>query len=86
MARKQYEHFVKSRIGQGHREDFYELKDQRFLAEEEFVENVHRSLNEELTFMYDISIREIITEISLVLNTPVDLFYSPTRNRHGAWG
>jgi len=85
MARKQYERFVKSHIGQGHRENFYELKDQRFLGEEDFVEKVHRSLNEEPPFVYDISIREIVTEISLVLNIPVDYFIALPRidTEHG---
>ncbi len=45
VAMKEYERFVKGRMGQGHRADFYELKDQRFLAEEDFVEHVHRRLN-----------------------------------------
>lgn len=75
-----------SRIGQGHREDFYELKNQRFLGEEEFVEDVHRSLSEELPSLYHISIDEIVSKVSSVLNIPPESFYSPTRNRQGAWG
>ncbi len=86
IAKKDYERFVMSRIGQGHREDFYELKDQRFLGEEEFVEEVHRSLSEELPFLYHISIEEIVSKVSSVLNIPPESFYSPTRNRQGAWG
>ncbi len=75
-----------SRIGQGHREDFYELKDQRFLGEEEFVEDIHRTLSEELPFLYHISIEEIVSKVSSVLNIAPESFYSPTRNREGAWG
>lgn len=86
VARNKYERFVKSRIGQGHRDDLYELKDQRFLGKGDFVEDVHRSLNEEPPFVYDISIREIISGVSLALNISADLFYSPNRNRQGAWG
>ena len=85
IAKKNYERFVMSRIGQGHRKDFYELKDQRFLGEEEFVEDVHRSLSEELPFVYHISIDEIVSNVSSVLNIPPESFYSPTRNRQGAW-
>ncbi len=29
---------------------------------------------------------EIVSEVSSVLNISTDLFYSPNRNRHGAWG
>jgi putative transposase len=86
VAAKEYKRFVESRIGQGHGDDFYELKDQRFLGQEAFVENVYRSLNDELPFVYDISIAEMVSEASSVLNIPADLFYSTNRNRRGAWG
>ena len=62
-AAKQYEYFVKARIGQGHRGDFYELKDQRFLGHDTFVEGVYRRFNEELSFFYNISIDEIVSEV-----------------------
>jgi len=73
-----------SRIAQGHREDFYGLKDQRFLGEEEFVEEVDRSLSEELAFLYHISIEETVSRVSSVLNIPPEPFFSATRNRQGA--
>ena len=86
VAMKEYERFVKGRMGQGHRGDFYELKDQRFLGEEEFIENVHRQLNEEPPFVYDISLGQIASEVSSALHLPTDLLYSLTRNRQGALG
>ena len=48
--------FVRSCISQGHREDFYELKDQRFLGTEEFIEDILRDLNERTSFVYDIAV------------------------------
>ena len=86
VAMKEYERFVKGRMGQGHREDFYELKDQRFLGEEEFVDNVHRQLNEEPPFVYDISLGQIVSEVSSALHLPTGLLCSLTRNRQGALG
>jgi putative transposase len=86
VAMKEYERFVKGRMGQGHREDLYELKDQRFLGEEEFVEDVHRQLSEELPFVYDISLGHIVSEVSSALHLPTDLLYTLTRNRQGALG
>jgi len=86
VAMRQYERFVKGRMGQGHREDFYDLKDQRFLGKEAFVENVHRGLNEELPFVYDIPLAHIASEVSSALHLPPDLLYSLTRNRQGALG
>lgn len=40
-----YEQFVLEGIGQGHREEYYEVKEQRYLGEEEFVEQVERQLD-----------------------------------------
>ena len=85
-AKRAYGHFVRSRISHGHREDFYELTDQRFLGTEEFVDDVHRELKERPSFVYDISIQELIDSVSNALNISEDLFYSNTRNRPGALG
>jgi len=60
--------------------------DQRFLGTEEFVEDIRRDLNERPSFVYDISIDEIISEVGLVFNISKDLLYSNTRNRRGAFG
>ena len=85
-ARREYGRFTKSRAIQGHREDFYELRDQRFLGGEEFVEKVHENLKEVAFYIYDLSIREIVSKVSLVLEVHEDLIYSISRNRPGAWG
>jgi len=77
---------VRSRISQGHREDFYELRDQRFLGTEEFVGDIRRDLKESPSCVYDISIQELIESVSVALNISKDLFYSNTRNRPGALG
>jgi len=86
VAKRAYGHFVRSQILKGHREDFYELKDQRFLGTEEFVEDIRRDLNERHSFVYDIAIDEIVFKVSSVLKISKDLFYSTTRNRQGSLG
>jgi REP element-mobilizing transposase RayT len=86
IAVKGYENFVKERTGQGHVKAFYELKDQRLLGEDEFVEEVHRGLNEDLSFVYDIRIREMVSEVGLVLKIPTEFINSADRNRLGALG
>jgi len=85
-ARKLYNNFVMSRINSGHRADLYQLKDQRFIGAEEFIEDVHRNLNEELPVRYDISIMEIASHVGSIFQIESDLLYSQTRNRKGAWG
>jgi REP element-mobilizing transposase RayT len=86
IAKRAYGRFVISRISQGHRKDFYELTDQRFLGTEEFVDDIRRDLKERPSFVYDISIQELIDSVSIALNISKDLFYSNTRNRPGALG
>jgi len=81
LARRAYGRFVGSRISQGHRKDFYELRDQRFLGTEEFVEDVRRDLNERPSFVYDIPIQDIVSEASSAFNISKDLFYGTRRHR-----
>ena len=85
-AKRAYGHFVRSRISHGHREDFYDLTDQRFLGTEEFVDDIRRELKERPSFVYDVSIQELIDSVSNALKISEDLFYSNTRNRPGALG
>jgi chromosomal replication initiation ATPase DnaA len=56
------------------------------LGEDEFVEEVHRGLNEDLSFVYDIRIREMVSEVGLVLKIPTEFINSADRNRLGALG
>ena len=49
-------------------------------------ENLHLlSWHTSLPFLYHISIDEIFSKVSSALNIPPESFYSPTRNRQGAW-
>ena len=43
-------------------------------------------MNENPSFICDISIGERVSEVSCVLHKPIYLFYSITRNRRSAWG
>jgi putative transposase len=81
-----YGRFVNDRIDQGHRKEFYEVRDQRFLGEDGFVEQVSRGHGEEDPFIYDITIVEIVSAVSSVLEISPDLIYSGSRNRQGALG
>ena len=86
MAARKYDLFVRSRLAQGHRDDLYETKDQRFLGDDEFVEDIQRHINTNLPFIYEVTIEEIASQVGLAFKLPMDLFYSSTRNRQGAWG
>ena len=86
VARREYEQFVKSRMGQGHRDDFYKLKDQRFLGPDEFVDDVHHRVKEEPSLFYELPIEEIVSAVEYTLGIAKYIFYSFTRSRQGAWG
>ena len=51
-----------------------------------FVEDVRRDLNERPSFVYNIPIQDIVSEVSSAFNISKDLFYSTTRNRQGSLG
>jgi hypothetical protein len=61
-------------MGQGHRNDFCELKDQRFLGPDEFVEDVRRNIRESPRLIYKIPIEEIVEAAGQGLRRSGDLF------------
>jgi len=64
QAIQSYESFVLDGIERGHREEYYEVKEQRYLGEEDFVERVERQLGkaEETEGHVRITISEIADE------------------------
>mgnify|MGYP001159348012 CR=1 FL=1 len=47
QAVKSYQRFVNDGHGVGHQEEYYEVKEQRYLGEDKFVESVHRAIDEQ---------------------------------------
>jgi len=86
VARREYERFVKSRLGQGYRGDLYKLKDQRFLGPDEFVADIRHRVKEEPSLVYDLSVGEIVLVVESKLGVARDIIYSFRRSREGAWG
>jgi REP element-mobilizing transposase RayT len=59
-AIRQYRQFITEGLGDGHREEYYKVIDQRFLGDEEFVEEVRGKLEEpEMRYPVDIELRDI---------------------------
>lgn len=86
VARLKYEHFVHRKIREGHREDLYQLKHRSFLGSNEFVKAVRRAANYRQGVNYDIPLPEIVSQTSSILEIPVAMFYTSSRNRQGALG
>jgi len=85
-AIRKYDLFVRARLTQGHRDDFYETRDQRFLGDDKFLEDIQRHVNQHFPFVYEITLEEIVSQVGSTLGLPMELLYSHTRNRQGAWG
>ena len=85
-ARNEFVRFVKSRMGEGRREEYYRAKDQRFLGSEEFVEQVQQRLGVRDVFKYQLSIPEIVAGVASGLGLSKELIYSANKNREGAFG
>ena len=85
-AIREYVRFVGERVGVGHRDDLYRVRDQRFLGDESFVERVGRQRSDGPCYVYDISIQELVVHVSSGFGVPAGTLCSVTRNREGAWG
>jgi len=84
-ALKSYEDFILDGLKLGHREEFYEVKDQRILGRDEFVERVGSSKREG-PLLYDVPKEDIAEAIGRELGISHELMYSLTRDRQGALG
>jgi REP element-mobilizing transposase RayT len=81
-----YVRFVGERLPVGHRDDLYRVRDQRFLGDESFIERVGRRRIDGRSYVYDISIQELVVDVSSAFGVGAGRIWSMTRNREGAWG
>ncbi len=86
QAQRAYERFVNARMHDGKADDFYDIKDQRFLGDEDFIQEVRLSSGEAKQASGNVSIEKLISAVSNVTGIEKVSFYSATRGREGAWG
>ena len=86
IARRKYREFILEGLDGGHQERFYEVKDQRFLGEEEFINRIEDEKRRAESVIYDIPIEVIAREVSKANGIAVDRLYSLTHERKGAHG
>lgn len=86
VARRKYREFVLGGIDMGHQGRYYEVKDQRFLGEDEFIERIQSDKTMNTPVMFDIPIEQIVKEVSRVVGVTRDRMYSLSRGRRGAYG
>ena len=86
LARKQYRQFVSDGKETGHEEKYYQVKDQRDLGEDEFVEKVEGLKKSHEPSYWEVPVANIVGEVIRGAAIPRDRLYSLTRDRQGAYG
>jgi putative transposase len=86
LARKQYRQFVADGKNRGHEQKYYRVKDQRFLGEDEFVEEIEGLKKSHEPSYWEVSVEKIVEEVMRLTNIRRDRLYSLTRDRQGAYG
>lgn len=86
IARRRYRQFIWEGISSGHQERYYEVKDQRYLGEESFVERIEMERREPQSWVYDIPLEAISQEVSKATGIAEDKLHTVRREREGARG
>lgn len=85
-AVKRYRRFVLEGTAEGHREDLYAVKEQRYLGDEEFVEQVSRKVAEERPRPVRVELGEVEEAVYREYDLSVDLLKAKSKERRGAFG
>jgi len=86
IARRRYREFILEGLDGGHQEKFYEVKDQRYLGDEDFINRIEDQKRRAKSVIYDIPIENIAREVSKACGVALDRLYSLTSERKGAYG
>jgi putative transposase len=86
LARRRYRQFVLEGISKGHEAKYYQVKDQRYLGEESFIDRIEMEKKGSEGWVYDVSLGAISEEASRATGIREDKLYSVTRDREGARG
>jgi putative transposase len=86
VSRRKYRAFVLEGVQGGHQERYYEVKDQRYLGEESFIERVEKEAKVSEERVYDLPVDLIAREVSKAIGIPLERLYSLSRDRKGVYG
>jgi len=80
-----YRQFIRDGMGHGHREEYYEVKEQRYLGDDGFVEDVHRAVgDQEENRPVRIAMGEIVEAIARAVGVSSDAVLNKGRGRMGS--
>ena len=86
QARRGYRQFVFDGLPLGHQRKYYEVKDQRYLGEDEFIDQIERIKTSAEPALLEIPLEDIAKEVVNHMAIGVDRMYSLSRDRRGAYG
>lgn len=86
IAKMKYEEFILEELESGHQKKFYEVKDQRYLGEENFINQIENEKRNREGVVYEIPFEVIVGEVSKGCGVTIDQLYSLTYERKGAHG
>jgi hypothetical protein len=84
LARRRYRRFVWEGISLGHERKYYHVKDQRYLGEDSFIEQIEAERTKPEDGFYEIPLEAICREVSRDRGIEEDGLYSVRRDRKGA--
>lgn len=77
---KAYRRFVLDGLGQGHREDYYRVEDQRFLGAEEFVKKVQEEVEGKNVRVVKRSLSGVVEKVARRAKVSVEALRGPDRS------
>lgn len=85
QAIKAYQRFIGDGIAAGHQEEYYEVKEQRYLGDDKFVEVVHQALDDqEATRPVRITMADVLQEIIAGAGVAIGVILNKGRGRKGS--
>lgn len=85
-AVRRYRRFVLEGIAEGHREDLYATKEQRYLGDEKFVEQVSREVGERQPRSVRVELGEVEEAVCREYDLSLDLLQARSKDRRGSFG
>jgi len=86
VARRRYNDFIREGLNLDHQAKYYEVKDQRFLGEQEFLERIESKKVTDEPILFEISLEDIVMEVGKTVGIARDRINSLSRDRSGALG
>jgi len=86
VARRRYRQFVWEGMSGEHQGKYYQVKDQRYLGEDDFIERIEEERKQSESWIYDVPLEAISEQVGRAMGIRVEKLHSATRGREGARG